>query len=423
MARNHVESILWILIGGGLLLLSILPQLPATGESSQVANFSRIRKSFNFNLDLTSPVTSGSNKRIVSSYGEKCRTDSDCDGQFGLVCNNGTCRCSQEYIARLNMNTGKFFNTERRTECMLRAGSKCDKRDVTSSRAFSTYIWTKLRKNMQSFGEDFIRSDSNCVDNAYCVAGHCRCSTKHFQDFRGLCLKKRTVFQPCDSDHQCQASEGLLCSNGTCQCRSSMTYDIISKACLVPVGGDCDAYSGPSGQKDSDGFSLKDKECVKNAECSNDRCVCLDGYTVTSNGACGVAHGSLCDTTDYICADIQLACRSGRCQCRYPVHQVYNETIKQCVSKPDGPCTPRKFSGYSYHQHSFKQNCVPFAECVSTEIESGDDSMFEYICKCSQGYAEDSSGNCIPSYSSGNQLSVSYFDILATCWYFQIAMI
>lgn len=343
----------------------------------------------------------------VSRYGMPCTGNEECAPKFGLTCTNSSCLCSSpEFIARVNPD--KSQENHQRIECVLRAGSKCYVRlpfvhisqgeQLESTRTLSAaYFWNKLRKNVPFLTEiagagslDFFDSESNCVDNAHCIGGVCRCSPDHFRDYRGLCLRKRSILQLCDNDNQCRASEGLRCIQAKCQCTNSMVFDHVKRKCFIPVGGECDAYS-----------STVETECVRNADCSNDRCVCLEGYKMSSDGTCGVDYGGLCDMQTNTCSDIQLTCRSGRCQCRYPVHQIYNETLEQCISKPDGPCIPTSLI-FSENEitAAFQQNCVSFADCVrSTGLDEAN-AMFDYVCKCIPGYAEDSSGNCVPSFSA-----------------------
>lgn len=391
-----------------LITLSLLPS-HITPKSLQTIEELALSKLSALDLKLS---------KQIAYYGESCDASTKCASHLGLICSDSdsTCVCSSpDYIARLNPD--KFLEkTQRRTECVLRAGSKCgiqlsfkyrqeSSRDaVDAERTISAaYIWNKLRKNIPFLTEvtggggasgsavDFFDDDSNCVDNAHCTGGICRCSPEHFRDDRGLCLRKRSLFQPCEDDHQCRSSEGLQCIEGKCKCAKSMVFDRVKRKCFIPVGGECDAYS-----------SSVEMECVRNADCSNERCVCLKGYKVSSDGSCGLDHGSLCDMQANTCSDIQLTCRSGQCQCRYPVHQVYNDTLGECLSKPDGPCIPSSISSRDDDEKAFAQNCVTSAECIKPPTRPTDEtnSMFEYICKCISGYAEDSAGNCVPSYSS-----------------------
>ncbi|ODN06033.1 Tenascin-X, partial [Orchesella cincta] len=330
----------------------------------------------------------------LSFYGESCEVSSDCASHIGLICSNSTCLCSSGFIARLNPD--KLLESKT-TECVIRAGSKCgimEPSDASQSieseeyssraykRTFTSYIWTKFKKSIPFLDGEV--SNSHCVDNSRCFQGVCTCLPEYFQDYRGLCLKKRTLFQPCGDNDHCRSSEGLVCNQEKCQCKRSMVFDRVARKCYLPTGGICDAYS-----------SDIDILCVRNSECSNDRCVCLDGFTPSSDGTCGVAYGKSCNGKEKLCSDIQLTCRSGSCQCKYPIHQIYNETLKQCLSKPDGPCEPNPLEA-NRNMTSFPYNCVPFAECKL----SNESSAFEHSCKCKKGYAESQVGECVSSYSA-----------------------
>ncbi|CAL8083445.1 unnamed protein product [Orchesella dallaii] len=330
----------------------------------------------------------------LSFYGESCEVTSDCASHTGLTCSNSTCLCASGFIARLNPD--KLLESKT-TECVIRAGSKCGVIDntvqtsedtgvsKTYKRPFTTYLWSKFRKSIPFL--DGQVSDSECVDNSYCVQGICTCLPGYFRDHRGLCLKKRTLFQPCRENDHCRSSEGLVCDQGKCQCTRSMVFDRIARKCYLPAGSVCDAYS-----------SDIDMECVRNSECSNDRCVCLAGFTPSSDGTCGVAYGQSCNGKEKICSDIQLMCRSGSCQCKYPIHQIYNATLNQCLSKPDGPCDPNYLEPGTGNNTAFSFKCVPFSECKLSEEEGA--TPFKYSCKCKNGYAESQIGECDPSYSA-----------------------
>jgi hypothetical protein len=97
-------------------------------------------------------------------------------------------------------------------------------------------------------------------------------------------------------------------------------WDTQRSLCVGLVGSICS--DNPGGLK-----------CTKNAECDEGKCVCREGYGVTSKLTCMMNHGELCGP--YQCnIDRGLACKSGSCQCLDSSY-VYSAVSRRCFD-PEG---------------------------------------------------------------------------------------
>lgn len=100
------------------------------------------------------------------------------------------------------------------------------------------------------------------------------------------------------------------------------TYDNKLKKCVSLVGSVCDSV-----------FADELPRCIRNAECEDGRCICREGYTVTTKLTCMVGHGQECGPMQCN-TDRGLACKSGICECLDKSY-TYSAITRSCFD-PEG---------------------------------------------------------------------------------------
>lgn len=219
-------------------------------------------------LSVTDPVVEGQTQLRPGTYGDRCSMTNPCVKDSNLVCINNFCQCS---------GADEVFD-ESRERCAVQEGKRCS-------------------PPMYQFGEY-----NPCVSNAYCSSERkmCVCAKYAFADDKGHCLKKRYFNETCLIDRQCDNQKYLNCVDGTCQCDKATMYDDYYQICKRRVGD----------------FCLRSRDCVKNAECVDSKCVCNEKFVENSDKSCGLAYGQKCGTSqdDFSCSDTYFACINGVCQ-------------------------------------------------------------------------------------------------------------
>ncbi|CAL8103589.1 unnamed protein product [Orchesella dallaii] len=196
---------------------------------------------------------------------------------------------------------------------------------------------------------------------------------------------------------QCDSSLGLLCLDTglqgyRCLCPSdklhSQLFDTKQNACVGKVFNACVRGNSRETVKN-------DTLCVENSECNTNVygfpiCLCKEGFIEMDDGTCTPAlkYGDSCvknkraapknETTQQSSSssssteaststtsgseeefkqkcDIKRghACIEGKCQCKYPSEQYYDEDKQTCISYSGGRC--------SFERHIY--SCVPNANC------------------------------------------------------------
>jgi len=117
-------------------------------------------------------------------------------------------------------------------------------------------------------------------------------------------------------------------------------YDHQRSMCLGLVGSICDDKRG----------GLK---CIKNAECDEGRCVCREGYSVTSKLMCHLSHGEACGP--FQCnIDRGLACKSGMCQCLDGSY-TYSAVSRKCFDPESVVANLIRWLGQTLFRNSVSQ--------------------------------------------------------------------
>ena len=221
-----------------------------------------------------------------------------------------------------------------------------------------------------------------CVDGAICdeSSGGCVCTDDYFRISNGTCLRKRKYMEPCRTDGECAKDfrnfRPLTCIDGLCICDPTYQfYDETRKQCVARVGTEC-----------STEVSHYRNECPDHAICLDGKCVCEKNFARSLEGKCALGHGEKCAGPG-ICSDIQFFCLDGSCQCKFPLHQQYNEKSKECLSLVAGPCTLNRTEELSSAVPNIHR-CTKNAICT--------DQGFYAACECMEGYVQRKNGECAP---------------------------
>lgn len=172
------------------------------------------------------------------------------------------------------------------------------------------------------------------------------------------------------SDNECSKdilnSRPLICLAGVCSCDPAFQfYDEERKQCLTLVGMNC-----------SNELAKYRNECPQNALCIEGSCTCTSGFAATSDGKCGLGHGSTCKSGGE-CSDVYYQCLDGICTCKYPLHQQFDSKSGQCLSLVGGPCS---LNGFSTIGKRHFQACTKNAVCT--------DLGFYSSCECMEGFVQ-----------------------------------
>lgn len=239
-------------------------------------------------------------------YDQPCSDSSACDLSKHLTCVpmfdqyvNGICRCQEGTV---------WHNIQ--NECRASANSACS----TSS-------------------------GPECVPNASCNTGICKCNANYFVPTIGhFCLAR--YLTACGNSTvqwaECDITLRLICGGPdpdqkVCTCAGTQVWSNTRGKCVSPIG----TASG----------CVKDDDCVDNGVCSPTgfirRCSCAPGYSMNQENLCaltlgssctpGTPGGTQCNTLDH------LTCSSttNRCECTSDRIEVNGK----CLSTVGGQCT------------------------------------------------------------------------------------
>lgn len=286
-----------------------------------------------------------------------------------LICVNKLCICPED--SQVPVPTPRTLwpstpNTSKQRinilSCVAKAGAFCSNRIQNASevqlrkysetlKTYGKLAWNRISTatGLGTFGKldnyKFSETDG-CVTNSKCNGYICACNPGFFEDPLGFCSKKKSMFQKCKRSRECDDSELLMCHSvrKRCECPSRMVFDIRTMKCHLPVGAACggEEFTGPI-RLSLRGDNSDSEGCVPNAECTDKICECGMGYRRSLGGGCGVDYGLPCDDSLKICADVDLNCHSGLCDCKYKAHQYYDTDREECIGKVSAPCGPQGY--------------------------------------------------------------------------------
>ncbi|OXA38900.1 prion-like-(Q/N-rich) domain-bearing protein 25 [Folsomia candida] len=294
---------------------------------------------------------------MVRTYGQNCEDGGPCLGAHVSCLATGVCGCS---------SADDMIYDHSIRDCVANLGKVCG-------------------------------LDSECIEGALCIEGICKCEYGFYASPEGICVPKKAHKEFCSSDSECGISRKigvgnsgvahhrpLICLDGVCQCDRKVSIFSETRGFCVGLvdsqcwGGDCTAHA----------------ECRKTPLAAGRMtCQCETGFTKASQGLCGLAFDKNCGqtlTSPNTCSDLHFMCIDGKCTCKYPLHQVYDDKSKECLSLVSGPCTfPRNIQQNFSHIHHF-QRCIKNAQCV--------DKGFYSECECKKRYQATQAGSCAPGF-------------------------
>jgi len=138
----------------------------------------------------------------------------------------------------------------------------------------------------------------------------------------------------------------------------------------------------------------------KEVEAQNGTLVC-ESYRHKYGKACGRFRGECGDESAN-----NMRCLDGKCRCKNPDYQIYDNDRRICVSKVGGPCTlsssstssVETFRNGSYANSKFSQfpitQCISYAECVPLLSPNPKNRKLSGICECGESFIENKKGLC-----------------------------
>ncbi|CAL8072850.1 unnamed protein product [Orchesella dallaii] len=304
-------------------------------------------------LDAPAQVN-GQTQLRPGTYGDRCSTTNPCEREANLVCINNFCQCS---------GSDEVFD-DIRERCAVQEGKRC------SPPPFQ-------------YGEY-----NPCVLNAYCSVDKktCTCAKHAFPDGKGHCIKRRYFNETCSINKQCDGMRYLSCVDGRCQCEKANMFDEYYQMCKRKVGD----------------FCLISRDCVKNAECVDSKCVCGAKYVENSDKTCALSFGQKCSASpeEFPCSDTYFACINGVCQCKNPSYELYDIKSNTCLGLVGSLCN--LFMSNNRQPLRLK-NCVPNAECVRRDLSALSQ------CECEKGFVETVSGMCQLPYGAACEKNTALF--------------
>lgn len=209
----------------------------------------------------------------------------------------------------------------------------------------------------------------------------------------------------CNRRKECDASAGLRCLKGSCQCQNpdGQVFSAKLGLCAVKIGRRC----GPDDESESNNSTInndhenpEDSVCVDNGECKKLKlrkwCRCKDGFMPNAGGSSCVSvakYGESCSLNEPCEKRSGTECIEGRCVCPFGDHQYFDALERRCISYANGNCTHPKISP-----------CVSNAECVNVQLITGymsEDGVKKIHsksitqCHCVKGYSETKNGYCM----------------------------
>ncbi|CAL8143505.1 unnamed protein product [Orchesella dallaii] len=327
--------------------------------------------------------------------GMPCEEDSDNNLESCItraVCKQNFCQCEPSFFANLKglCEKRREYNMSCLNDSYCKFGYICGvEKRCTCNETISIFD-PKQKTCLQLVGTDYEGRLEYSVPNSECRSPFdrftkdayykqkCTCSNDYFQTLVGLCQKKGVYGTPCHSDDECEGEgsrKKFKCGiDGLCGCAKSwQIYDPKQQTCVSLVDEPCG-------------------NCVFKAECNSEtnECSCVDDYIPSENGTCLAPYGERCGKEWTMqCNENQgTICSGGLCICKYDKMQVFDKTVRKCLSLVNGPCNDIL-------------SCVDNAHC-SNETESGLQQ-----CVCNSGFVP-VDGQCQLSHGESCEYSYNF---------------
>lgn len=308
------------------------------------------------------------------------------------VSNNST---TEDII--IDLTASKIACNETAKSCNLSEGLQC--RDNLCKCAYDNLIYNEeQQKCFAKVGEPcgfFIglvnSSTVACPENAVCVLTNfevvrdgqnnqysvhrCACSYTNYQNDQGECVPMAKHGEGCDDKRKCNPDSELICVKNVCECpfKQDQFFDSQLQKCVSYAGGNCTRY------------------CVPNSVCDfygSGTCQCRLDYRVNGERMCEpippgylspcLGEKELCNT------DAGLSCIDKICNCKNPLHQVYDFQLDKCIGLAGDYCDPDEVS---------LGKCVKDAACVKKKS-----SPDQHVCQCNTGFSTTPFRKCMKSH-------------------------
>lgn len=282
-------------------------------------------------------------------------------------CLYGKCECNDNYLRSGSGTCELTYGNKcsERDTCARRYALECvgtsDPNDPPTCRCFGEgedMVWDIVKRKCVSLASGscdtpesprFRQDDrQECIKNAECMSpGYCQCKPGFIKIPDGTC--KLQYNQPCNSSsgkNDCNELESLVCRDGKCVCEfyGQMIYDEEINQCRTLVEERCN-----NGNRERDA-NWKLPICVKDAVCKpqlgshKSTCVCLPGFSTTSERTCSrynKGYGQQCSASMDCDRKLFLECildedQWGRCRC--PQYDMFWDGSR-CRVYPGKVCT------------------------------------------------------------------------------------
>ncbi|CAL8083439.1 unnamed protein product [Orchesella dallaii] len=309
-------------------------------------------------------------------YADVCNKSRKCDFTKYFRCRQMKCVCYNP------PGKEELYYDETARRCVGKHGTDCAQKfypfddedpNMFHMRGATTNHWR--------YGNGTLR----CGANAFCDFDgkdhFCKCRKDYYGAMDGTCMKLKGYGDSCKLDMECDPDSYLLCGDdGTCKCdnvTATRVYDSNLNKCTVQAGVKCETK-----RNKDDGHIVDD--CPQDSFCEENVCRCGFGTQIHSDRTCQRGYGMECGP-DHPCGDSKLSCKSKVCQCKYPFHMEYDESLGQCVSLASGICSLNETSEYTIY-------CTNNAECVQRNTFTE--------CACKPGYLQTEIGTCAKVFGS-----------------------
>ncbi|XP_021967025.2 matrilin-2 [Folsomia candida] len=337
------------------------------------------------------------------NYKEPCSADDPCNPIKFLECTKGLCECTSPKEIVFDSSS---------SSCVAKVGFSC-LREIPGQK--------KAKRSSDIGHNETERTEITpigpyqiiCVPNAKCQypSDICECDFRHYKSpTDGTCLRQKGLGEKCSGQDQCDQYEFLTCSGGTCSCDRDQWYDHKNRKCVVSVGSRCKTIDYRTVNEEH----YVQHQCPEMSHCNPDPlhandnfgfgvCQCDPGLKVTlDRKTCAKDYGDAC-SGQRKCSDVQFICRSGTCQCKYPLHQFYDEVTKSCISFSGGPCDVPNHNASSNRNGSAAATTTtsiddPGMGCTENSV-CAENPPFNY-CRCSPGFIEGNDGKCVKAFGS-----------------------
>lgn len=337
--------------------------------------------------------------KSISSY--ECGQDSDCqDVDKNRICSTKTdkCECKDGYHAYYSSDLcsriGSLHNSTCNNDTDCSSGLKCTKvNDAKRCLCSPGKLWNKDSATCHSMDTAACQEDSDCQDQDskyICNSNHrCQCKLDYRQNYKYLCELKSAYHEACTppkflSENTCQSN--LTCSNNTCLCTQGYVWSEADHKCKPFQDGKCTTDK-----------ICQDHDKQRICDSASKKCVCKQGMFEDKMKLCAIQSylGQKCNETTE-CSAANSFCHRATCK----------DQIGFCVCKP----THRRSNNTC-----LLITCSSNSECLSNIIE--EDANFvcdgNGHCNCQIGYKLNLlEGRCVYDGSSGNQTRPNFVNSL-----------